>query len=849
MSTFFHFLAQQGGVLLAAATCLLAVGSVGVAVQRSPIHRQRAGEVAILGVLAALFLACVPLPRYRVADLWTAHSAARDPVRPTQPAAIPPPVFSFQDQAVLAEVMVEEEVPPIQSDVFQPEISTTAQQRGATVPVFPDVPVFPGPPVPATAVEPEPLADTEVIQRPVQTDRATATPGRSVSAAPAVDVRYPLAIAYVAGALACLAWLALGRGLLLRMLRSARPPEPWLENVYRRLPYARTHRPRLVISDRCARALSFGIWRPTIVLPSDGCRADRAGALRHVLLHELAHIRQRDGWGHLLFNLAFPLLYFHPLYWWIRSRSYLAAELIADDWAAPPAAKESYVEVLIGLAKRGGRPRFSYANSTQIFGSRSQFYRRMQMLLNRETRLTRRCSPLWRLIYPTACLATVLLVAGTLGVRPAEAQSEEVLPPAEPSPAVEEIPAEVPTPIEPAAAESPAAEEVLQELPSVEPAAAEPPAAEETSKPPARAKPRQQIALQAERDQLRLQLKALEASVRSLSQMVESLRAQQTIGQAGGAASFAGSPWTPDPGLRTPQKGVPPLPPAQTKPPTYNPGAIPAGYQAFQVKVDPATGRKLRPNARVDLIPPSGYDGEPLPQDVPWVANASSPDFKQTAVLLVTSEQAKTLTRAAAQGKIGLRIRKTSRQPTAPAVSGPIPSLRSLPSPVAPSAPTLVPSEPVLPTPITRQSRPASTRRVTSPLGSVAERRAPQGTRLDLVRLATSYADVVGELEIAKLELEGRKELADRNVVPKQELAIAEIKFKTAQRKLTLLTDIAKSALMATEAEMAAAMKRLDWLKTNGPNDHPAVETSKSELIRAQSRLEILKSILGSAGR
>ena len=457
------------------------------------------------------------------------------------------------------------------------------------------------------------------------------------------------------------------------------------------------------------------------------------------------------------------------------------------------------------------------------------------MLLDRETRLTRRCSPLWRLIYPTACLAAVLLVAGTLGVRPAEAQSEEVPPPPEPvaesSPAVEEIPAEVPTPVEPADAESPATEEVLQELPSVEPADAESPAAD-TSKPPVKAKPRRQIALQAERDDLRLQLKALQASVRSLSQMVESLRARQTFGQAGGAAFEAGAAIP-----------IPQVKPGQSQVAPRVARAVPEGHRVVAVKVNRGTDGEFLPGDRVDVLLDrnltTGSKRAVVPNVKVFALGPDSPYAERIVLLALAPTQAQQLVEA---GKVSLQHRRKSARslslPTLPPEpSAPKPEPR--PEPPLPTFPSETPRVP--------KTTPAGRR--TDPFGAVADRRAPQGTRLDLVRLATSYADVVGELEIAKLELEGRKELADRNVVPKQELAIAEVKLKTAQRKLNLLSDIAKSALMATEAEMAAAERRLDWLKTSGPNDHPDVETSKSELIRAQSRLDILRSILGSAGR
>ncbi|MHC4175957.1 MAG: M56 family metallopeptidase [Planctomycetota bacterium] len=750
MSTLLQHLAAEGGVLLAAATCLLAIGCAGMALHRSPIHRQRAGELAILGVLVWLALACLPLPRYGLPRLWPGASVSPSRSRPVEPTAgveTPLPVFDFLDEAILAEVMVEAE-PPLPADPLPPEIGTVADDGEVAAMMVRGLPEQP------TAAGPETFPETEVAEaaahQPVYEEGAMATPGgpSSAAVAPAFDPRHVLSIGYLAGVLGCLVWLAFGRVLLLRMLWSARPAEPWLREVYQRLPFGQRQRPRLLISERCTRALSFGIWRPTIVLPGEACRTDRGEGLRHVLLHELAHARQRDGWGHLLFNVAFPLLYFHPLYWWMRSRTYLAAELIADDWAAAPAAKESYVEALIALAKRGGRLRLAYASSPQILGSRSQFYRRMQMLLDRETRLARRCSPLWRLFYPTACLAAVVLVAGAAGVRPAEAQPEEALPEAdelviEVVEAGEDVP-KPPAPIDPDVADGElVADEAVLE---VEPE--ESPEMDELSDTEVSRLKQDRIELRAERARLLVQLEELKASVDILRQMVDQLRARQQL-----AAQAA-------------PRGIPkPVLPG-------GPGATPTAPK--------------RPPPAVGTIP------------------------EQTAPSPPPS-------------------------PPAPRFPGPAPAQPMVPSLTEPlEKPRLV--DPALKSP--------SAGRRADPFAAVAERRAPEGTRLDLVRLATSYADSMGELDIARLELEGRKELAERKAVSNHELAIAEIRFKTAQRKVAVLRSIAESAIRATKAEMDAAQSHFVWVKKNRPDDDPALESTRSEIVRAESKLQILQSIL-----
>ena len=69
MTDLCRFLAAHGPMLFFGATGLLALGWLGMAVHRAPVHRQRAGELTILGVLVWLVLAVVPLPRLSLGEL------------------------------------------------------------------------------------------------------------------------------------------------------------------------------------------------------------------------------------------------------------------------------------------------------------------------------------------------------------------------------------------------------------------------------------------------------------------------------------------------------------------------------------------------------------------------------------------------------------------------------------------------------------------------------------------------------------------------------------------------------------------------------------------------------------
>ncbi len=63
MSVLIQFLVGHSAMFLGGATCLLLVGAIAVLAVRTPIHRQRMGEMTILAVLVWLILACLPLPR------------------------------------------------------------------------------------------------------------------------------------------------------------------------------------------------------------------------------------------------------------------------------------------------------------------------------------------------------------------------------------------------------------------------------------------------------------------------------------------------------------------------------------------------------------------------------------------------------------------------------------------------------------------------------------------------------------------------------------------------------------------------------------------------------------------
>src|SRR5207244_1766325 len=105
---------------------------------------------------------------------------------------------------------------------------------------------------------------------------------------------------------------------------------------------------------------------------------------------------------------------------------HLARELVADDWAARRSGKSSYVAELVALAR--SRPPAARAGHLTgiglfLFGSTTNFYRRMHMLMHRREPLPTRCSLPWRLGTSAACAVALAAAVSLGGVRAARAQS------------------------------------------------------------------------------------------------------------------------------------------------------------------------------------------------------------------------------------------------------------------------------------------------------------------------------------------------------------------------------------------------------------------------------------------
>jgi beta-lactamase regulating signal transducer with metallopeptidase domain len=115
--------------------------------------------------------------------------------------------------------------------------------------------------------------------------------------------------------------------------------------------------------DGQAMPMTWGTWRPVILLPSD---AEQWSDVRRrdVLLHELAHVERRDCLTHLVAVVATALYWFHPLVWLAARGLRIERERACDDRVIAAGARPSeYAEHLLEIAHSlTARPATAFAS-------------------------------------------------------------------------------------------------------------------------------------------------------------------------------------------------------------------------------------------------------------------------------------------------------------------------------------------------------------------------------------------------------------------------------------------------------------------------------------------------------
>ena len=183
-----------------------------------------------------------------------------------------------------------------------------------------------------------------------------AAPAPSIAPAPATTaLKWPLwaVTSYLLGLGFLLARCVGGALAVRRLIGASRTitEGPWLETLAQVRTGGLCMRllecPDLPIPATC------GLVRPVILLPP-GSRNWPAEQRRLILLHELAHVRRRDGLWQLVGQFACALYWFNPLVWLLDRQVSLDRERACDDavlTADNPTPPADYAQTLLEVAK------------------------------------------------------------------------------------------------------------------------------------------------------------------------------------------------------------------------------------------------------------------------------------------------------------------------------------------------------------------------------------------------------------------------------------------------------------------------------------------------------------------
>lgn len=219
-------------------------------------------------------------------------------------------------------------------------------------------------------------------------------------------------VVYAACCLLVLAWLGLGYWRLAHLVRDVCAPSPHVQELWDDL-VSKVHLPvRLVVSSRVRQPLTFGLIRPVIIVPAILCRSGQREQLQLVLQHELVHVERRDALTCLLTGLTQVLYFYQPMFWLIRRELRLCQEYVADAWAASSAPSSAeYAQHLVEILSQctGRKPRAMHGIG--VVESRSQLFRRIQMLTGSQQTVDKRCTRRWSSVAGAVLLGLTLLLS------------------------------------------------------------------------------------------------------------------------------------------------------------------------------------------------------------------------------------------------------------------------------------------------------------------------------------------------------------------------------------------------------------------------------------------------------
>ena len=150
------------------------------------------------------------------------------------------------------------------------------------------------------------------------------------------------------------------RNRLQRLLRDSTPGESALAGLIAELAAQIDlgKAPRVVLTGSDCSPFVCGVRNPVLVMSARLAPSLSPTELRHVVLHELAHLRRRDlVWGWIS-ELARVVYFFHPVVHWIAYRARLERELACDQMAMSHSGQDAqeYASTLVRVVSHASEP-------------------------------------------------------------------------------------------------------------------------------------------------------------------------------------------------------------------------------------------------------------------------------------------------------------------------------------------------------------------------------------------------------------------------------------------------------------------------------------------------------------
>lgn len=175
----------------------------------------------------------------------------------------------------------------------------------------------------------------------------------------------PLLWIWAIGASLRLGWLVLSMVALQRWRHHATPwqGDDAVDAARRDLGSRHGIRTPFLVSDRVTAPVTFGLWRPVVLLPVDFPTLSDDGR-RAVALHELLHVTRGDVWRQLAEECLHAALWFHPALGWLLPRIRLCREQQVDRHVLGCCPRRPYLKSLLHYA---GGPSWTPAPASCFF--------------------------------------------------------------------------------------------------------------------------------------------------------------------------------------------------------------------------------------------------------------------------------------------------------------------------------------------------------------------------------------------------------------------------------------------------------------------------------------------------